>query len=237
MNKANLEIAKKENSVIFLEENYKEKYNGFDPNSPESLIGLTLMQEDYLDQSILLASYVQDNFVHKLKRKNRGVKQAGFWVLHNTYMPSILVETGFLTNKKEGEYLNSKKGQSEMAKSIKDGVLSYKNNLSIELNKVIVDDGIIDSDETLSDIIFKIQIAAGSRKLETKPYNFNGLKGVSSESIGNGYKYFYGETSNYEEAKKYREEAREKGYSSCFIVAYKKGKRINVSDALKTVSN
>ena len=189
MNKANLEIAKKENSVIFLEENYKEKYNGFDPNSPESLIGLTLMQEDYLDQSILLASYVQDNFVHKLKRKNRGVKQAGFWVLHNTYMPSILVETGFLTNKKEGAYLNSKKGQSEMAKSIKDGVLSYKNNLSIELNKVIVDDGIIDSDETLSDIIFKIQIAAGSRKLETKPYNFNGLKGVSSESIGNGYKY------------------------------------------------
>ena len=80
-------------------------------NHPESLIGLTLMQEEYLDQSILLASFVQDNFRKDLNRKNRGVKQSGFWVLHNTYMPSILIEAGFMTNPKEGAYLNSKKGQ------------------------------------------------------------------------------------------------------------------------------
>jgi len=237
MNKANLEIAKKENSVIFLEENYEENYEGFDPNSPESLIGLTLMQEDYLDQSILLATYVQDNFIKTLKRKNRGVKQAGFWVLHNTYMPSILVETGFLTNKKEGAYLNSKKGQAAMAKGIKDGVLSYKNNLSNGLNTILVADDAPNNDEVYSDITFKVQIAAGATKLETKPYNFNGLRGVSSESIGNGYKYFYGDTSNYNTIKKYKEEALEKGYTSSFIVAYKNGKRINISDALKTISN
>jgi len=238
MNKANLEIAKKENSVIFLEENYEEKYKGFDPNSPESLIGLTLMQEDYLDQSILLAKHVQDNFVEKLERKNRGVKQAGFWVLHNTYMPSILVETGFLTNKKEGAYLNSKKGQGAMAKAIKNGVLSYKDDLNNGSSTVSITlENPENDDEVYSDITFKVQIAAGARKLETKPYNFKGLTGVSSESIGNGYKYFYGETSNYDEIKRHKEEALEKGYTSCFIVAYKNGKRINLSEALKTNSN
>ena len=91
----NFNVAKKENEVIFLEEDYEKNYEGFDPNNPESLIGITLMMEDYLDQSILLASYIQNNFTNKLKRHNRGVKQEGFIVLHQTYMPSVLVETGF----------------------------------------------------------------------------------------------------------------------------------------------
>ena len=118
VSKANFDVALKENEVIFLEENYEENYKGFDPKSPESLIGLTLMQEEYLDQSILLASFVQENFRNDLQRKNRGVKQSGFWVLHNTYMPSILIEAGFMTNPKEGAYLNSKKGQGEISNSI-----------------------------------------------------------------------------------------------------------------------
>ena len=97
-NDSNFRVAQQENEVIFLEEDYEKNYEGFDPSSPESFIGLTLLQEDYLDQSILLATTIQTNFTEKLKRKNRGVKQAGFWVLHNTYMPSVLVETGFITN-------------------------------------------------------------------------------------------------------------------------------------------
>ncbi|HUH27432.1 N-acetylmuramoyl-L-alanine amidase, partial [Gelidibacter sp.] len=125
-NQRNFEIAKKENEVIFLEENYESHYDGFDPNSPESFIGLTLMQEEYLDQSTQLARLVQDNFTKTLKRNDRGVKQAGFWVLHNTYMPSILVETGFLTYKPEGAYLNSAKGQNEVALSIYKGLMDYK---------------------------------------------------------------------------------------------------------------
>ncbi|MDB3883872.1 N-acetylmuramoyl-L-alanine amidase, partial [Flavobacteriaceae bacterium] len=110
-NERNFEIAKKENSVIFYEDDYENTYDGFDPNNPESVIGLTLMQEEYLDQSIIAASYIQNSFVSALKRKNRNVKQAGFAVLRYTYMPSVLVETGFLTNRNEGLYLNSNKGQ------------------------------------------------------------------------------------------------------------------------------
>ncbi|WP_289062445.1 N-acetylmuramoyl-L-alanine amidase [uncultured Zobellia sp.] len=127
-NKQNFEIAKKENSVIYLEDNYKAKYADYDINSPESVIGLTIMQEEFLDQSIALAKAIQDNFSNKLKRTDRKVKQAGFIVLHQTVMPSVLVETGFLTNKEEGAYLNSSRGQNEMATSIAEAILTYKKN-------------------------------------------------------------------------------------------------------------
>jgi len=125
-NKQNFEIAKKENSVIYLEDNYETRYADYDINSPESVIGLTIMQEEFLDQSIALAKMIQDNFSDKLKRNDRKVKQAGFIVLHQTFMPSVLVETGFLTNKNEGAYLNSKKGQQEMATAIAEAILVYK---------------------------------------------------------------------------------------------------------------
>ncbi len=125
-NKQNFEIAKKENSVIYLEDNYETRYADYDINSPESVIGLTIMQEEFLDQSIALAKMIQDNFSEKLKRNDRKVKQAGFIVLHQTFMPSVLVETGFLTNKNEGAYLNSKQGQEEMGTAIANAILSYK---------------------------------------------------------------------------------------------------------------
>ncbi len=117
-NKQNFEIAKSENSVILLEKNYEEKYKGFNPNKPESIIGITLMQEEYLDQSIQLASIIQKRFKTELKRKDRGVKQAGFVVLYQTYMPSVLIETGFVTNKIEGPFLNSIGGSKRIATSI-----------------------------------------------------------------------------------------------------------------------
>ena len=132
-NKQNFEIAKKENSVIYLEDNYETRYADYDINSPESVIGLTIMQEEFLDQSISLAKTIQDNFSNKLKRKNREVKQAGFIVLHQTFMPSVLVETGFLTNDKEGAYLNSTKGQVEMGTAVAEAILSYKNGIKSSL--------------------------------------------------------------------------------------------------------
>ncbi len=128
-NKQNFEIAKKENSVIYLEDNYEKRYADYDINSPESVIGLTIMQEEFLDQSIRLAKGIQDNFSKKLKRNDRKVKQAGFIVLHQTFMPSVLVETGFLTNVDEGAYLNSKKGQAEMGTAIADAILAYKSGV------------------------------------------------------------------------------------------------------------
>ncbi|MCL5244817.1 N-acetylmuramoyl-L-alanine amidase [Cellulophaga sp. 20_2_10] len=128
-NKQNFDIAKKENSVIYLEDNYQANYSEYNINSPESVIGLTIMQEEFLDQSIALAKLLQDKFSKKLKRTDRKVKQAGFIVLHQTFMPSVLVETGFLTNKGEGAYLNSKSGQLEMGTAIAESVLAYMDQL------------------------------------------------------------------------------------------------------------
>ena len=248
-NERNFNVAKKENEVIYLEEDYEKHYEGFDPNSPESMIGLTLMQEEYLDQSIQLASFIETNFTSKLKRKSRGVKQAGFWVLHNTYMPSVLVETGFLTYKPEGAYLNSSKGQHEMSRAITDAILNYKLTLDQNIGEVVRSEDVIDvndrvietssikEEEVYKDIIFKVQIAASSRKLQPKPYNFKGLDNISREKFDMLYKYFYGSTSDYNKIKELQIEAKAKGYTSAFIVAFKEGKLISLDEALKSSVN
>ncbi len=242
-NQANFEIAKKENEVIFLEEDYKENYAGFDPSSPESLIGMTLMQEEYLDQSILLASLIQNNFTNNLKRTNRSVKQAGFMVLYKSYMPSVLVETGFLTHKKEGAYLNSTKGQEDMAREIANGILSYKSSLSLATNDsqnpVITQEEIDEAIETVEEkiykgYIFKVQLAASSKKLNPKPYNFKGLTDVVRNKEGKLYKYYYGETSDYNKIQLMKKFAKEKGYDSCYIVAFKEGKKLKLSEVLNS---
>lgn len=131
-NKQNFEIAKKENSVIYLEDDYETRYADYDINSPESVIGLTIMQEEFLDQSIYLGKLVQDRFTGKLGRTDRKVKQAGFIVLHQTFMPSVLIETGFLTNKNEGAYLNSRKGQQEMGRAIAEAIREYRKSVRTE---------------------------------------------------------------------------------------------------------
>ncbi len=245
-NQSNFEVAKRENEVIFLEENYEETYEGFDPSSPESFIGLTLLQEEYLDQSILLASLIQNNFTNSLKRKNRSVKQAGFIVLYKTYMPSVLVECGFLTNKKEGAYLNSKKGQNEMAREITKAILSYKNSLALATdnsqNPVIDEDEINEAIETAEENIypgvnFKVQLAASRNKLDTKPYNFKGLKEITRASEDGLYKYYYGDTSDYNKIQLMKTYAREKGYGSAYVVAFKNGEKVKLSEVLKSEDN
>ncbi|MBB6680422.1 N-acetylmuramoyl-L-alanine amidase [Aequorivita sp. 609] len=243
---ANFEVAKKENEVIYLEENYEEKYGGFDPNAPESLIGMVLMQEEYLDQSILLASLVQNNIINNLKRKDRSVKQAGFWVLHNTYMPSVLIETGFLTNKVEGAYLNSAKGQTEMAREIGNAIKSYINSLSIsddkikhpEVKELEVEKAIETTKEDIFEgITFKVQLAATSKKLDPRPNNFKGLKDVERDKEGGLFKFYYGNTSDYNKIQVMKTFAQQKGFPSAYIVAFKKGKKLNVSEVLKSKAN
>lgn len=241
-NRQNFEVAKAENAVILLEDDYKTNYKGFDPNSPESVIGLTLMQEEYLDQSIQLASIIQNGFTSNLKRKDRGVKQAGFVVLHQTYMPSVLIETGFITNKYEGLFLGSSQGQQKFAESIYKGIVKYKEQLtlnSVESTSISVNENktqttsVATSAEDYGDIEFKVQIASGSRKLDTKPYNFKGLKNVERIKVGNSYKYYLGKTSNYSQIKDLHQLAKSKGYTSAFIVAFKNGKKIPVNQVLK----
>jgi len=236
-NDRNFEIAKKENSVIELEDNYKANYDGFDPNSPEAVIGLTFMQEEYLDQSLSLARLMQDNFVNDLKRKDRLVKQAGFLVLRNTFMPSVYVEAGFLTNKGEGAYLNSEKGQQGMAKSMYKAIKSYKKQ--IDANRVVevkpkVQPKIDKTPKTriVKGVNFKVQISSSTKKVATASQNFKGLKGIERVRIGAHHKYYYGLTNDYNKALKLRAEAKTKGYKGAFVVAFKNEKKISVKDAL-----
>ncbi|MDT0677356.1 N-acetylmuramoyl-L-alanine amidase family protein [Autumnicola musiva] len=238
----NLEIAKRENSVIYLEEDYEVTYNGFDPNSPESYIGLALMQEEYLNQSILLADFIQKKFTHELKRKNRGVKQDVFLVLREAVMPSVLIETGFLTNNEEGAYLNSNRGQDKMAQAISQAVINYSQSINLSTLESIPDTaGNIGSTTVNSSfyegITFKVQLAAGSRKLETKPYNFKGLQNVSRAKEGPLYKYYLGATSDYLKIQQLHQTAIKNGYSSSYIVAFRDDKKITVNEALKSKLN
>jgi N-acetylmuramoyl-L-alanine amidase len=125
----NLKVAKRENSVILKEEGYKENYDGFDPNSPQSHILLTLRQSAYMDNSLRFAQKVEHQFKHKVGRSSRGVKQAGFIVLWKSAMPSALIETGFLTNPEEEKFLNDKSGQSYIASGIYRAFRDYKQEM------------------------------------------------------------------------------------------------------------
>jgi len=222
-NERNFNIAKQENEVIFLEEDFQIQYDDFNPNSPENLIGLTLMQEDYLDQSILLANNIQNNFKNNLKLKNRGVKQSGFWVLHNTYMPSVLIEAGFISNPKEGAYLNTTKAQKDIAQNIYVAIVDYK--------KAYVADNIISGLEYAnSNITYKVQIAASKRKIELKSYNFKGLRNVSRLKSGKIYKYYYNTSSSLEDIKKKKKFAISKGFKNAFIVGFENGIQISLDE-------
>jgi len=245
-NRQNFEVAKAENSVILMEDNYETKYKGFDPHSPNSVIGLTLMQEEYLDQSIQLASIIQEGLTNNLNLLDRGVKQAGFVVLYQTYMPSVLIETGFLTNTVEGSFLNSVNGQGKYSNSISSGILKYIQQLILN---TVVNTNVAKSETNtgakstastsnnasniFNNIEFKVQIASGSNKVQTKSYNFNGLKNIERVKVDGSYKYYLGSTSDYNEIKKIQEFAKSKGYSTAFIVAFENGKKIAVEDVFK----
>jgi N-acetylmuramoyl-L-alanine amidase len=258
---SNLEAAKKENSVITLEKDYKQKYEGFDPNSPEATIGIDLMAEEYLDNSISLASKIEDGFAALGKKiRHGGVKQAPFMVLHKAYMPRVLIETGFISNPTEGNDLNSEEGQNEIARAIANAIVSYKNeyygNGTIDNDmerpsQKIIETPIKDTsspvkpkpnldvpakkatnNQDASRIIYKVQLSASIKKVELTPSNFNGLKDISMVSENKYYKYMYGETSNYNEAKKRLEEAKSRGYNSAYLIAFKNGAKISVQEAL-----
>jgi N-acetylmuramoyl-L-alanine amidase len=122
----NLEVAKRENAVILKEDNYKNKYDGFDPNSPQGHILFSLYQSAFMENSLVLAAKIEDQFQSRLGRSSRGVKQAGLLVLWKTSMPSVLVEIGFLTNVKEEKYLNNKTNQVYIASGIYRALKEYK---------------------------------------------------------------------------------------------------------------
>ncbi|MFO7744768.1 MAG: N-acetylmuramoyl-L-alanine amidase [Psychroflexus sp.] len=240
-NKDNLEIAMKENSVIKFEEDYQIKYDGFDPESPESYIGFSIMQEEFLDQSALLANFVQKQFSSTMSLKDRGVKQAGFLVLRETYMPSVLIETGFLTNKAEGAFLNSLKGQTKLADAIVDGINDYKNIINVKALESELSEYRVSSSDVMEDfstVTFKIQLAASSRKIDPSPENFKRLSPITRYQENDLYKYLFGETNNYMSAQTLRDRAKAEGYTSAFVVAFNSaGDKISIKKALNTRVN
>lgn len=251
-NASNLAAAKKENAVITLEKNYKKNYNGYDPNKPESLIGMTLMQEEFLNNSISLAGKIESNFKNQLGLKSRGVEQAPFMVLHKAYMPRVLVETGFISNINEGNRLDSDSGQNDVAEAIAKAILSYKDDFfdpdggAVEPAPVVKEPTPVkntnnssgnsasnSNDNDKQGIVYKVQLCASVKKMELKSYNFKGLDDLSIEKEGSVYKYFYGEESAYATIEKKWKEAKSKGYKTSFITAKKDGKNITVKEARK----
>lgn len=240
----NLEVAKKENSVILLENNYTTTYEGFDPNSPESYIMFELVQDEYLEQSILFASAIQDQFRETAKHTDRSIRQAGFLVLRQTTMPSVLIETGFISNNDERNYLSSEIGKNEIAQAIFIAFSQYKRKIEEKSQFAIIetDDNrtcknqatnnqLVDDEDLLkqpeNELIYSIQINASSRRLKPTAVNFKKEKNVYRIQYGNIYKYFTGVFKSYEAAVKEKERLTEK-FADAFVLAFKNEELISV---------
>ncbi len=245
----NLKVAQRENASYLLEEDYKTNYKDFD-NSPDAIIAMSIMQSAFLDQSLIFASSVQKHF-KSMGRTDRGVKQAGFLVLVHTTMPSVLIETGFLTNKEEEKFLSEEKNQEKMAQGIFNAFEDYKKEID-RINQSISGNG--GSNETPEkekpdtnpekeeskenvtkerQIVFKVQIVTSSTQIDVKPKNFKGLTNVD-EYISNGmYKYTVGSVRTLQEAKEIQQGLKEKGYAGAFIVAFENGIRLDLQKAIE----
>ena len=220
---SNFEIAKKENSVIFLEENYRVKYEGFDPNSPESFIGLNLFQKETLGQSLRLAKYVEDEFSTSAHRKSRGVKQAGFWVISKNIMPSILIELGFLTNRREEDFLQSKKGKKIMAGAIFQAFSKYykewKNRNRLIPNPKPEKNGESQVEKKAS--FYSVLLYSSQRRTKTNKGKFRRLHGVYEISQDHRYRYLFGKVKTDKEAYSLLQKTKREGFRSPVLVRMK----------------
>ncbi len=248
----NLEVAKRENAVILMEDSYEANYDGFDPNSPEAHIMLSLAQNAHIDQSILLASKIEAQFTDHYQRKSRGVKQAGFIVLYQSTMPSVLVETGFLTNTTEEAYMMSEDGQAYIASAIYRAFKEYKSEMEGVVDVVLDDElavpqnvGIIgdksnntqiieppkNDEPNEKGIIFKIQILASSAEIPLDDSQFGMFPKVEFEIANNWYKYMVGAFADLNDALTYQKNLTNSAFADAFVIAYKNGTRISMDDA------
>ena len=269
---ANLEVAKRENSVITYEANYREVYEGFDPNKVESYIIFELMQDKYMQQSVELARLIQQQYVNHAGRNNKGVHQAGFLVLRKTSMPAVLTELGFISTPEEERYLNSEQGIRQMSQSLYNGFVNYraKHDKKAPAPRLMADEGgtgrgkgttptepaPTDSSarrkadpqphtaggtgaagrtkgDTRSDLpTYKVQLFVADRPLKDGDRRFCGLKGVGCYRENGMYKYTYGESTDYNEARRLQRSIADK-FSNTFIVAFRDDKRMDLQEALR----
>ena len=249
---ANLEVAKRENSVILYESDYQTRYAGFNPNSAESYIIFEFMQDKYMEQSVHLASLMQKQFRHTCKRLDRGVHQAGFLVLKASAMPSILIELGFISTPEEERYLNSETGATTMAKGIYHAFLNYKREHEIRLTGVsktvipteqkeqdiekendrpVTVQKVAESATNDNEITFKIQILTSSKPLAKNDKRLKGLKGVDYYKEKDIYKYTYGASGDYNMVLRTKRTITAK-FKDAFIIAFRDGEKMNVNEAI-----
>lgn len=241
-NAANLEVAKLENASILQEENYEEEYEGFDPNSDLAYIIFNLYQNEYLTQSLDFASRVQDQFRERVGLKDRSVMQAGFLVLYRTTMPSVLVETGYLTHAKDEQFLRSKDGQVYIASAIYRAFKEYK--MEKEKNYKSAPkkesearqlDG--QAEKEGSKPVYRVQFTTHPAELSIDSEKFSGLNDVFMYQHGGLFKYTAGRYSDFDQANTYKNELRSRGYKDAFVVVFLNDRRIALSEAKKLSGN
>ena len=239
----NLEVAKKENSVILIEDDYKQRYAGFNPNSSESYIIFEFMQDKNMSQSVNFATLIQQNF-KSYNRIDKGVHQAGFLVLRETSMPSVLIELGYISNPSEETYLLSDKGTTDLANAIYRAFINYKGNsskikpttITSNTRQEITTPKEKETKET-SKIKFKIQILASDRVLPQNSKQFKGLKPVSWYKENGLIKYTYAEDEDYNKILKIKKKIVDPKFKDAFIIAFKNDTKININKAIKEFKN
>ena len=237
-----LNSAMRENASIFKEDNYEDNYDGFDPNDPDTYIALSLRQNVFLDNSLQLGSLIQNQFRDKVGRKDRGVRQAGYYVISFTTMPSVLVELGFLTNPNEEDFLQSEDGRTYMASALFRAFREYRNIHKPQItNEPIVEPSneseIEPKPQPTDGVTFSIQIASSSTELDKSDPVFRGLQNVDMYLSGGQYKYTTGLFGVAEDAHVKKRELRDQGFSGAFVAAFKDGKRVPMSSILEEIKS
>ena len=257
----NLEVAKKENSVILIESDYEQRYAGFNPNSSESYIIFEFLQDKNMEKSVDFATLIQRQFKSTAKRIDKGVHQAGFLVLRETTMPGVLVELGYISTPDEERYLLTESGTDALARSIYQAFVSYKNQHDSPsarrkepIRPAVTSEKPAPREEkpkakpaattaskskpqaSKGKPVFKIQILTSEKKLSTNNKQFKGLSPVSYYQEKGLYKYTYGESTDYNKVLRTKRQIASK-FKDAFIIAFKDGKKMDVNQAIKEFKN
>lgn len=235
----NLDVAMRENSVMKLEDDYSTTYCDFDPTSAESYIMFEMAQNAHIDQSIRLADEIQRELITTAGRRDKGVRQAPFWVLVRTSMPAVLVELDFICNPESERFLASDKGRDDLAQAIYNGIATYRRGLKAPAKAGkpaksgrTNDSSTADSVEkapgktTENKIIYKVQILTSDKPLSKNDSRLSGLTDVDSYRHGGAVKYTVGSFATPSEAQKCLEKLKRR-FPDAFVIKTKNGKRIN----------
>ena len=238
----NFDVAKRENSVILIEKDYKQHYEGFDPSSSESYIMFEFLQDKNMAQSVELAKMVQKRTCAAAARPNKGVKQAGILVLRETSMPSCLIELGFISTPSEEQFLNSDEGIANMGRGIYqafcDYLAKYDKSFTVPFNPEVSetkeDNKEQPQPEEVKDEapVFKVQILTSNVKLKSGSRQLKGRDDADFYKDGNIYKYTVGASTNYNEIYRLRKQLLDQ-FPEAFIIAFKGGQRMNVQKAIE----